>query len=66
MINKIKIFSSIGKPGGGGGFLPVGGGGCGAANAFETPKRYITTMKSLFAIIFMIIKIKHLLKIIST
>ena len=29
----------MGKPGGGGGLLPVGGGGCGAANALEIPNR---------------------------
>ena len=59
------MFSSRGKPGGGGGFLPVGGGGCGTAKALETPKRYIVIIKNLFAIIFMFIKIKHFLRIIS-
>ena len=58
--NKTRIFSSIGKPGGGGGLLPVGGGGCGAANALETPKRYIIIMKNLFAIIFIFKKINAL------
>lgn len=44
------MFSSIGKPGGGGGFLKVGAGGLGFANVFEKPIRHIKVMKNMLVI----------------
>jgi len=45
------MLSSIGNPGGGGGFLKFGGGGVGPANKTTLPKRNRAVTKSLFAII---------------
>jgi hypothetical protein len=43
----------MGNPGGGGGFLPLfGGGGCGPAKAFTKPIRNAIKIKNLFTIIF--------------
>ena len=55
IINTINISSLIGNPGGEGGFLNPGEGGCGAANAIVTPKRHIITIKNLLAIVFILI-----------
>lgn len=51
----INTSSLIGNPGGDGGFLNPGDGGCGAARATETHKRYIIAIKYLLAIVFIII-----------
>jgi hypothetical protein len=53
--NTTDKFSSIGNPGGDGGFLLPGDGGFGAANAIVTPKRYMITKKSLSAMVFIFI-----------
>lgn len=55
IINKIKMSSLIGNPGGGGGFLNPGEGGFGPANAIVIPKRHIIAIKNLLAIVFILI-----------
>lgn len=55
IINKIKMSSLIGVPGGGGGVLNPGEGGFGPANAIVIPKRHIIAIKNLLAIVFILI-----------
>jgi len=55
IINTINISSLIDNPGGDGGFLDPGEGGCGAANTIVTPKRYIIAIINLLAIVFILI-----------
>ena len=57
--NKKVLYSSIGNPGGGGGsgvpwFLPLGGGGFGAANTPAILSKYMNKIKNLFTIVFII------------
>lgn len=49
------MWSSIGKPGGGGGFFAPGAGGDGAAKASITPNRVIIKTKNLYIIVFIFV-----------
>lgn len=50
------MFSSIGNPGGGGGFFAPGEGGDGAAKAFITPNKATIKTKNLCTIVFIFIE----------
>ena len=55
IINRNKIWSSIGNPGGGGGLLSPGAGGDGTAKASVTPNRVMIKTKNLHTIAFIFI-----------
>ncbi|MES2573482.1 MAG: hypothetical protein V4572_00940 [Bacteroidota bacterium] len=54
----MKILSSIGNPGGGGGFFAPGVGGVGIAETFITPSRVITKIKKFLKIFFILTTMK--------